>query len=407
MLNNTRVHLCVAGGIAAYKAAEVARGLIKAGATVQVAMTPNARQFIGPLTFQGLTHQPVLTETLDPSEEMEIGHIAFAQQCDVLVVAPATANLIGKMANGLGDEIVSTVLLAANVPVVVCPAMNTFMYQQPPVQENLERLQARGVHIVTPDSGELACGHTGPGRLAEPDAIVQAVAEIVARDRRPKRLVGRRVVITAGPTREHVDPVRFLSNPSSGRTGFAIAAAAAEAGAEVILVHGPVSIEPPAGVTAVPVTSAVQMHAAVMAAHEAPVAAAIMTAAVADYRPAEAAPGKIKKKAGPMHLELVRNPDILADVGAMRRAGRGPEVLVGFAAETGHPVPSAQGKLARKGADLIVANDITAEGSGFAGQTNQTWFVTAEAVTQRALEQKTALAQAIVDWACARIGGEG
>lgn len=398
-LAGARIHLCVSGGIAAYKAAGLARVFLKAGATVQVAMTPNAQQFIGPLTFQALTHQPVLTRTLDPSEEMEIGHIAFAQECDALVVAPATANLIGKAAAGIGDDIVSTVLLAATVPVIMAPAMNTFMYDHPAVQANLRILRDRGVTLVTPDAGALACGQVGPGRLPDPEIIVERVAQAL---RRPAAiLAGRKVVITAGPTREHLDPVRFLSNPSTGRMGFAVAAAAATAGAEVTLVHGPVSLSPPPGVKAVPVTSCVEMHAAVFAAQPADVA--IMTAAVADYRPARPVDHKIKKGSGPMQIEMVRNPDILADLGAARRSTGGPAVLVGFAAETGHPVASAQGKLARKGADLIVANDVSAAGSGFAGETNQTWLVTAEAVEARPLESKTALAEAIVAWAAARL----
>ena len=294
MLTERRVHLCVSGGIAAYKAVELCRALQKAGADVRVAMTPNARHFVGPLTFQAITHAPVLTATLDPSDEMAIGHIDFAQSCDALVVAPATANLLAKAALGLGDEVVSTVLLATDRPVVIAPAMNTVMFENPAVQANLRTLAARGWHIVSPDAGELACGAVGPGRLPDAEVIVRAVVDALG----PRRLAGRRIVVSAGPTREHIDPVRFLSNPSTGRMGFAVAAAAARAGASVTLVHGPVSLTPPAGVRAVPVISAIDMCAAVLAAAEG-ADAVVMTAAVADYRPEAASETKQKKTPRP------------------------------------------------------------------------------------------------------------
>ncbi|MCB9549757.1 MAG: bifunctional phosphopantothenoylcysteine decarboxylase/phosphopantothenate--cysteine ligase CoaBC [Myxococcales bacterium] len=398
MLTGRRIHLCVGGGIAAYKAVELARALQRAGAQVQVAMTPNAQAFVGPLTFQAITHAPVLTRTLDASEEMAIGHIEFAQECDALVVAPATANLIGKAANGIGDEVVSTVLLAANVPVIVAPAMNSFMYAHPAVAANLERLRGFGWHVVEPDSGELACGHVGPGRLPDPEAIVAAVA--AALTPAPTPLAGRTVVIAAGPTREHLDPVRFLSNPSSGRTGFSLAAAAQRAGARVVLVHGPVALAPPAGVEAVPITSAREMDAAVRA-HAAQADAVVMTAAVADWRPAVESTVKEHKAGDVKVVEFVRNPDILAGLGAARTGSR--PVLVGFAAETGDPIASARGKLTRKGVDLIVANDVSAPDCGFEVDTNRVWLVSATGEESLPLQAKTAIADRLVAWIAARL----
>ncbi len=403
MLHGRVIHLCVAGGIAAYKAVELARAFQKAGAEVQVAMTPNARQFVGPLTFQAITRHPVLTRTLDPSEEMQIGHIAFAQACDAVVVAPATANIIGKAANGLGDEIVSTVLLAADVPVLVAPAMNTRMWENPAVQRNLQRLQARGWAVVEPDAGLLACGQVGPGRLPDAEAIVAALVELLKAD---ERLAGRHMVVSAGPTREHFDPVRFLGNPSSGKTGFALAAAAARAGARVTLVHGPVSLSPPPGVQAVAVTSAREMHRAVVEAANG-ADAVVMTAAVADWRPAEVSPGKRKKSGDEWMVRMVRNPDILAELGARRaEAGRGP-LLIGFAAETGDPVANAQQKLRQKQVDLVVANDVSAPGTGFATDDNRVWLVGADGVEALPLMAKSAIADALVQWLAARLAGGG
>ncbi len=398
MLTERRVHLCVSGGIAAYKAVELCRALQKAGADVRVAMTPNARHFVGPLTFQAITHAPVLTATLDPSDEMAIGHIDFAQSCDALVVAPATANLLAKAALGLGDEVVSTVLLATDRPVVIAPAMNTVMFENPAVQANLRTLAARGWHIVSPDAGELACGAVGPGRLPDAEVIVRAVVDALG----PRRLAGRRIVVSAGPTREHIDPVRFLSNPSTGRMGFAVAAAAARAGASVTLVHGPVSLTPPAGVRAVPVISAIDMCAAVLAAAEG-ADAVVMTAAVADYRPEAASETKQKKTPGPRSLSLVRTPDILAELGARRADGARP-VLVGFAAETGDPVAEAQAKRARKRVDLVVANDVSAVGSGFGTDTNRVWLV-GEAVEALPLLPKAEVAARLVEWLADHLEG--
>ncbi|MCK6570393.1 bifunctional phosphopantothenoylcysteine decarboxylase/phosphopantothenate--cysteine ligase CoaBC [Myxococcota bacterium] len=399
MLTGRKIHLCVCGGIAAYKAVETVRLLQKAGAQVQVAMTANAQAFVGPMTFQALTHAPVLTRTLDPGEEMAIGHIAFAQSCDVLLFAPCTANMLGKIAHGLGDDVVSTIALAAPVgrtPVLIAPAMNTAMWENPATQANLALVSARGYRVLLPDAGALACGAVGPGRLPEPEALVAAVMEALA----PRPLTGRRVLITAGPTREPIDPARFLSNASTGKAGFAIAAAAVRAGAAVTLVHGPVTVPVPPGVEAVAVTTAREMHREVMA-RWAVADAIVMSAAVADYRPAEVFDHKVKKLDGPMTLTLVRNPDILAEVGAAR-TGAHP-VLVGFAAETGHPVEYARDKLVRKRCDLIVANDVSAPGAGFGTDTNLVYLVTAEGAEPLPLQSKEAIGQRIVDFLAVRL----
>lgn len=399
MSTGRTVHVCVCGGVAAYKAVETVRLLQKAGHRVQVAMTANAQQFVGPLTFQAITHAPVLTRTLDASEEMAIGHIEFAQGCDALLVAPCTANMLAKLAHGLGDDVVSTVLLAARVgqtPILLAPAMNTVMWENPATQANLALLRARGFIVLEPDAGALACGAVGPGRLPEPEAIAAAVESALA----PRPLAGRRVLITAGPTREHIDPARYLSNPSTGKAGFAIAAAAARAGAQVVVVHGPVTVPVPAGVEAVGVETAREMHAAVMA-RWAEQDACIMSAAVADYRPETTFEHKVKKLDGPMTITLVRNPDILAEVGAARTGAR--PVLVGFAAETGDPVGYARDKLVRKRCDLIVANDVTAPGAGFGTDTNLVHFVTENAAVALPMQLKTSVADEIVAWLVARL----
>lgn len=410
--------MCVSGGIAAYKAAELVRSFQRAGAVVQVAMTPNAQQFIAPLTFQALTHLPVLTRTLDASEEHAIGHIEFAQSCDALVVAPATANLIGKAAHGLGDEVVSTVLLAANVPVVIAPAMNSSMYAHPAVQANLATLRGFGWHIVEPGAGLLACGTVGPGRLADPEEILAATeaalaqhaaqnpsvagagqAEPAAVEAPEPLLAGRRLVISAGPTREYLDPARFLSNPSTGKTGFALAEAAQAAGAAVTLVHGPVALAVPEGVRAVAVESAQQMHDAVHA--ELPGAdAVVMSAAVADWRPAAFSAQKAKKNGlgQQQSVALVRTPDILASLGDWRRARGGGPLLIGYAAETEHVLEYARAKLEKKGCDLIVANLVGEPDVGFGSDANRVWLVSAERVVPLDHQPKREIAGHLVRW---------
>jgi phosphopantothenoylcysteine decarboxylase / phosphopantothenate---cysteine ligase len=362
------VILGVSGGIAAYKAAEVVRLLRRAGARVQVVMTEAARRFIGELTMQALSEQPVLTDIFDLGAESRMSHIQVAERADLLLVAPATADLIARLAAGMADDLLTTLALVTRAPLLLAPAMNVHMWQHPLTQANLERLGLIGrLHLVGPGDGSLACGDVGPGRLADPAAIVAAAEALLER----KDLAGRRVLVTAGPTHEPLDPVRYLGNRSTGRMGFALAAAAAARGASVTLVSGPTALAPPPGVDFVPVESAADMQKAV-GARFARVHAVVMAAAVSDFRPAQKAEAKLKKEAlgtSPA-LPLARNADILAGLGARRRGKRRP-VLVGFAAETDHVLDEARRKLREKRCDLVVANDVTAAGAGFGTDTNQ------------------------------------
>ncbi|MGQ9859675.1 MAG: bifunctional phosphopantothenoylcysteine decarboxylase/phosphopantothenate--cysteine ligase CoaBC [Thermodesulfobacteriota bacterium] len=361
-LKGFNVLLGVTGGIAAYKALELLRLLVKEGARVFTIMTRAAAEFVGPLSFQALSGQAVRTEMFSPSQEGQVQHIALADMAQVAVVAPATANILAKMAHGLADDLLSTTLLAVRCPVVVCPAMNVNMYHHPATQGNLRILRERGVWIVEPEEGELACGWEGKGRLAEPDSILETLKCAVS----PQDLSGEHVLVTAGPTFEALDPVRFLGNRSSGKMGYAIARVAKRRGAEVTLVSGPVALKPPRGVNLVSVESAAHMRDAVMA-HLDRATVVIKAAAVADYMPKEAQPEKIKKSRGPWSLSLVSTPDILAEVGSKK----GSRVLVGFAAETSRLIHQAREKLERKNLDWIVANDVTKAGSGFGADTNQ------------------------------------
>jgi phosphopantothenoylcysteine decarboxylase/phosphopantothenate--cysteine ligase len=362
-----RITLGVTGGVAAYKAAELVRRLQQDGFTVQVVMTRGAREFVTPLTFAALSGQKVITDLFAESGgeanlESAIEHIAVAQRTDLLLVAPATADILAKFARGIADDFLTTLYLASTAPVVVAPAMNVNMWNHAATQESVETLRARGVKIVDPDEGYLACGMTGAGRLAGQAAIVAAVHEALhsVRD-----LAEEKVLVTAGPTRESLDPVRYLSNRSSGKMGYAVAEAAAQRGAHVILVSGPTSLEAPAGVERIDVQSAEEMHRAVLE-KVADCSIAIFAAAVADYRPAESSGQKIKRNQEPMTISLQPTHDILASV-ARNKGGR---FIVGFAAETEHVAENARKKLAAKNADLIVANDITAEGAGFDHDTN-------------------------------------
>jgi phosphopantothenoylcysteine decarboxylase/phosphopantothenate--cysteine ligase len=362
-----RITLGVTGGVAAYKAAELVRRLQQDGFTVQVVMTRAAREFITPLTFAALSGQKVITDLFAESGgeanlESAIEHIAVAQRTDLLLVAPATADIIAKFARGIADDFLTTLYLASTAPVVVAPAMNVNMWNHAATQENIELLRARGVKIVDPDEGYLACGMTGPGRLAGQDAIVAAVHEALhaVRD-----LAGEKVLVTAGPTQENLDPVRYLTNRSSGKMGYAVAEAAAKRGAHVILVSGPASLETPAGVERIDVQSAEEMHRAVLE-KVADCSIAIFAAAVADYRPIEANEQKIKRTKESMTISLEPTTDILASVAR----NKGERVIVGFAAETENVAENARKKLAAKNADLIVANDVTAEGAGFDHDTN-------------------------------------
>ena len=362
-----RITLGVTGGVAAYKAAELVRRLQQDNFTIQVVMTRGAREFVTPLTFAALTGQKVITDLFaessgDANLESAIEHIAVAQRTDLLLVAPATADILAKFARGIADDFLTTLYLASTAPVVVAPAMNVNMWNHAATQENVEMLRARGVKIVDPDEGYLACGMTGAGRLAGQAAIVAAVHEALhaVRD-----FVGQKVLVTAGPTRENLDPVRYFTNRSSGKMGYAVAEAAAQRGAQVILVSGPTSLDVPAGVERADVQSAEEMYRAVME-KLVDCSIAIFAAAVADYRPVESSDQKIKRTKDSMTISLEPTPDILASVAK----NKGERVIVGFAAETENVAENARKKLAAKNADLIVANDVTAEGAGFDHDTN-------------------------------------
>ncbi|HUK54588.1 MAG TPA: bifunctional phosphopantothenoylcysteine decarboxylase/phosphopantothenate--cysteine ligase CoaBC [Candidatus Binatia bacterium] len=363
-----RVAVGVAGGVAAYKAAEVVRRLQQEGLEVEVVMTRAACEFIAPLTFAALTGRKVITQMFGAGEsapanvESAIEHMAVAQRIDALVVAPATADVLARMAHGLADDFLTTLCLATKAPMIVAPSMNVNMWEHPATQENLSRLRARGVRVVEPGEGYLACGMTGAGRLADVEEIVRVVCETLGLRR---DLAGETLLITAGPTREELDPVRYLTNRSSGKMGYALAEAAVRRGAQVILVSGPVALEPPEHVEFLPVRSAEEMRQAVL--QRLPQATAVlMTAAVADYRPAKPAAQKIKRGTAALTVEFEPTPDILAEVAGEK----GARLIVGFAAETNGLEESARGKLLRKNADLIVGNDVTRQGAGFDVDTN-------------------------------------
>ncbi|MGA8220447.1 MAG: bifunctional phosphopantothenoylcysteine decarboxylase/phosphopantothenate--cysteine ligase CoaBC [Candidatus Acidiferrales bacterium] len=367
-----KIALGVTGGVAAYKAAELVRRLQQEKLDVQVVMTRGAQEFITPLTFAALTGQKVITEMFSAAGaapanvESAIEHIAVAQRIDLLLVAPATADILGKFAHGIADDFLTTLYLATKAPVIVAPAMNVNMWDHPATQENLAALRARGVHVVDPDEGYLACGMTGAGRLAATEAIAKKVCDVLGLRH---DLEGQTVLVTAGPTCEDLDPVRFLTNRSSGKMGYALAEAAHRRGAHVVLVSGPTERKIPEGVDWIPVRAAEEMCRAVRE-HAAEASVVIMAAAVADYRPAAAQEKKIKRGEGSFTLELEPTPDILAELGRERTGGDARRVLVGFAAETDGVAENARQKLARKGADMIVANDVTQEGAGFDSDTN-------------------------------------
>jgi phosphopantothenoylcysteine decarboxylase / phosphopantothenate---cysteine ligase len=398
-LDGRRVVLGVSGGIAAYKAVLVARGLLTAGAQVDVVMTRGAASFVGPPTFEGITGNAVRTEVWEdiPDET----HVALARAADLIVVYPATAHLLAKAAHGLADDLLTTSLLAATCPVLLAPAMHTEMWDHPATQANVATLAARGVHLVGPADGPLMGGDTGVGRAVEPDDVIEAAARLLGRSR---DLAGRSVVVTAGGTREPIDPVRYLGNRSSGRMGFALAAAAAARGAEVTLVAAPTDLPTPAGVKRVDVTTAQEMHDAVLPlAAEADVI--VKAAAVADFRPANRADHKIKKADGVPPITLERNPDILAELGRRRREdGSGPTVLVGFAAETNDAEEHGRAKLERKGCDLLVVNDVTAPGAGFGHDTNIVVVLGADGIRDEVpLSTKQAVADRVLDHVAARL----
>jgi phosphopantothenoylcysteine decarboxylase / phosphopantothenate---cysteine ligase len=389
------IALGITGGIGAYKAVEVCRGLQKRGHDVVAIMTRSATRFVGPVTLEAITRRPVITSQWRPGMNAEIEHISIADDAALLVVAPCTANIVGKFAHGIADDFLTSLYLATKAPVLLAPAMNSNMLAHPAVQQNLEMLASRGVRFVDPGEGYLACGWIGKGRLAEPEQIVAAAEAVLAPASQSLR--GRRVLVTAGPTYEDIDPVRYVGNRSSGRMGFEIAAEAKRRGAAVTLVAGPTRVAPPLVDEIVKVRSAAEMHAAVMrAATDADVV--VMAAAVADYTPAHRAGEKIAKSDGPMTLTLERTTDILAKLGEMRsRMGdRGP-VLVGFAAETSDPVAKAREKLTRKNVDLVVANDVSRADAGFDVETNAVTIVSADRVEDVPLQSKTAVAARILD----------
>jgi len=389
---NRTVVLCVGGGIAAYKACEIVRLVVKGGGRVRVAMTPAAARFVAPLTFQALSGAPALVDLLDPASESAYGHLALARMADLVIVAPATADLLARIRAGMADDAVTTTVLAATCPVLLAPAMNTRMWRNPVTQENVAALRGRGMQVCGPAAGQLADGDVGEGRLAEPDDVAAAAARILGR----RDLVGRRVVVTAGPTREPIDPVRFISNPSSGKMGYAIAQVAARRGAEVLLVSGPTLLPDPEGVKVVRVVTAEEMAQAVEA-EAGEMDLFVGAAAVSDYRPAQVAPQKIKKAAGEETLVLSRTRDILAGLGQRFGGKAGAPVLVGFAAETEEVIARAREKLKKKGCDLVVANKVGAPGAGFGGDTNRVALVSPTELAE--IEgPKDKVAEAILDW---------
>jgi len=364
------VALGVCGGIAAYKAVEVLRGLQKAGCAVRVAMTKRACEFVQPLTFRALSGSHVIVDDYAPDNPDPIAHITFSQTVDLLIVAPATANIIAKFANGVADDFLTSTYLACTAPVLIAPAMNTTMWEHPATQRNLQRLRDDGIHIMEPDAGEMACGTIGPGRLSEPERIVAAALEILGDS--VKDLAGERFLITVGATREEIDPVRFISNRSSGRMGFALAAAALKRGGDVTVVAGTTTVDPPAGVKIVKALSAEEMSQAV-ARESAGASVFIGAAAIADYRPAQRAEQKIKKSQDAITLTHERTPDVLSQVAAARSNGL---LVIGFAAETENVVDNAREKLRSKKLDAIVANDVTRADSGFDSATNAITIIT-------------------------------
>jgi len=353
--------LGVTGGIACYKAVELVRLLIKAGHRVQVVMTRGAMEFVTPLTFQTLSGNPVASETFNLTQESEIGHINLADSADLFVIAPATANIIGKIASGIADDLLTTVIMATQAPVLIAPAMNIHMFDSPILQENLRKLSRVGYHVMAPAEGFLACGYEGKGRLPDPEKIADEIEALL----RKKDLSGERFLITAGPSREPLDPVRYLSNRSSGKMGYALARAALRRGAEVVLVSGPTALDCPSGARMIHVATAAQMRSAVLDEFGT-ASAVVMAAAVADYRPAMTAEQKIKRGKGAIELRLEPNPDIVKELGKNKNG----KVLIGFAAETQDLTANAAKKLREKNLDMIVANNVAEAGSGFDGDTN-------------------------------------
>jgi phosphopantothenoylcysteine decarboxylase/phosphopantothenate--cysteine ligase len=399
-VRDKRILLIIGGGIAAYKSCELLRLLRKAGASVTCVLTEGGAHFVTPMTLAALSENQVHTSLWDLKNEVEMGHIQLSRQADLVVVCPATADLMARMAAGLANDLATTLLLATDKPVLAAPAMNVRMWQHPATVRNVEQLRADGVTVLEPDEGEMACGEYGPGRLPEPEAIVRAIESCLAVQAQPAGMLkGKHIIVTAGPTHEPIDPVRMLANRSSGKQGFAIAQALAARSARVTLIAGPVSLPTPAGVERMNVQTALEMQAALRTAL--PSDAAVMVAAVADWR-AEASPAKIKKSAsGPPALTLVENPDLLAELASSPAR---PRLLIGFAAETEAVIENARAKLARKGCDWIVANDVSGDVMG--GEANQVHLVTTAGVESWERLSKAEVAARLADRIAALLGDD-
>ena len=409
-LSGARILLIIGGGVAAYKSLDLIRRLRERGASVQAIMTEAAKRFVSPLSAAAVSGKAVRDDLFSLTDEAEMGHIELSRSADLIVVAPATADLLAKRANGLASDLASTTLLATDKRVLVAPAMNVRMWLHPATQRNVAQLRADGVAFVGPDEGEMACGEVGPGRMAEPMSIVDAVSQTLATgaviplpgaDIRPQPLANRRIIVTAGPTHEPIDPVRFIGNRSSGLQGYAIAQAAACAGADVTLISGPVSLPAPPGVKIVRVETAIEMLDAARAALPADVF--IAAAAVADWRVENEGEQKLKKgPSGPPTLRLVENPDILQHIGTLKE--NRPAIVVGFAAETEHLIDNARSKLLRKGCDLIVANDVSEGSNVFGGEKNQVNIVTQHTVESWPKQDKLLVAVKLIDRIVAEMG---
>ncbi|MDB2644510.1 bifunctional phosphopantothenoylcysteine decarboxylase/phosphopantothenate--cysteine ligase CoaBC [Luminiphilus sp.] len=397
LLHQRHILVAISGGIAAYKGAELVRLLKKQGAVVRVILSRGAKEFITPLTLQALSGEPTHSELLDETAEAGMGHIELARWADLVVIAPGTADVIARLAQGRADDLLTTVALATPAPVAVAPAMNQQMWANEATQDNLRQLVGRGIQIIGPDAGEQACGDVGPGRLLEPDAIASALAE----NFESRLLEGKHVVITAGPTVEAIDPVRYLSNHSSGKMGYALARACADAGARVTLITGPVTLTPPNRVERVPVTSAIEMHdAAMRCASNADIF--IGAAAVADYRPESSAPEKLKKTAGENRvISLVQNPDIVAAVAALAQR---PALVIGFAAETTELIAHAREKRHRKGLDYIVANDVSDPETTFGSDQNSVHLISEHEAHYLPLATKQVIAERIISLVAHHLG---
>ena len=390
MLKGKMVILGVTGGIAAYKSAALASLLVKAGADVQVIMTEHAQEFIAPITFEALTGHRCLTDTFDRNHEYSTEHVELGKRADAVIVAPATANVIAKLAHGIADDMLTTTILACRCPKIIAPAMNTRMYENPVTQDNMELLRKYGMEVVEAASGRLACGDVGAGKMPEPEALFQHVLKACAF---PKDMEGLKVMVTAGPTQEIIDPVRYVTNHSTGKMGYSIAKICALRGADVTLVSGKTSLEPPMFVTVVPVTTAKDMYEAVVSGSE-ETDIVIKAAAVADYRPKKVSDEKIKKSDGRMVLEMERTEDILGYLGAHKREG---QFLCGFSMETENMLENSKAKLAKKHVDMIVANNLKVQGAGFGTDTNIVTIITKENITELELLSKDEVAKRLLD----------